>query len=245
VEKDDDPMNHRRLARALPLFLCALGASCSPGPRSAADASAAERSHAIEQLGDATAVMADMVRSGKVPVDQRDGVKCVAVVPALVSGGLIVGARHGSGVVTCRTPDGWSGPAFVTITGGSAGLQVGVESADVVMLVRSARGMTRLFRSSFELGADTSAAAGPVGRAAQAGTDTTMSAEIVSFARSRGLFAGVELSGAAMEEDRAADRALYAGSRDVQAILAGQVPAPSEAGAFLAQIREVFPPKAQ
>jgi lipid-binding SYLF domain-containing protein len=236
-------MKPLRLSTVLPLVVCALGASCSPEARSAADADAAERSHAIEQLGDATAVMADMVQSGKVPVDKREGVKCLVVVPALVSGGLIVGARHGSGVATCRTPDGWSAPAFVTITGGSAGLQVGVESADVVMLVRSARGMTRLFRSSFELGADTSAAAGPVGGTVQAGTDATMSAEIVSFARSRGLFAGVELSGAAMEEDRGADRALYASSPDVQAILLGQVPAPSEAGAFLAKVREVFPAK--
>jgi lipid-binding SYLF domain-containing protein len=218
-------------------------ASCTRDARSPAEASAAERAQAVQQLDDAGAVLTDMVRSGKVPAGDRARVRCIVVVPALVSGGLIVGARHGDGVATCRTPDGWSAPAFVTITGGSAGLQVGVESADVVMLVRSARGMSQLFRSSFELGADTSAAAGPVGGTAQAATDATMTAEIVSYARSRGLFAGVELSGAAMKEDRSAARALYGGSPDVQAILVGTMPPPGEARGFLEQVRAAFPPR--
>jgi lipid-binding SYLF domain-containing protein len=109
------------------------------------------------------------------------------------------------------------------------------------MMVRSQRGMSHLFRSNFELGADTSAAAGPLGGAGQAGTDASMTAAIVSFARSRGLFAGVEVSGAAITEDRPADRALYSGDSELHEILAGGVPAPKEAGAFLAQVDQAFP----
>jgi len=224
-----------------PVLLLVSTVSCGRDARSPDEANAAERARAAERLDDAAAILGEMARSGTIAAGQRDRVRCVVVLPSLVSGGVIVGARHGEGVATCRTPRGWSGPAFVTVTGASAGLQLGVESADVVMMVRSARGMSELFRSSFELGADTSAAAGPVGGTAQAGTDATMTAEIVSFARSRGLFAGVELSGAAMTEDRSADRALYRGEPDVQVILAGDVPAPAEAGAFLAQVEQAFP----
>jgi lipid-binding SYLF domain-containing protein len=225
----------------VPVLFLAWTAACSPDARSPAEASAADRARVVERLDDAAAVLGEMAHSGTVAVGQRDRVRCVAVLPALVSGAVIVGARHGEGVVTCRGPQGWSAPAFVSVTGGSAGLQAGVESADVVMMVQSTRGLSQLFRSSFELGADTSAAAGPVGGTAQASTDQTMRAEIVSVARSRGLFAGVELSGAVMKEDLAADRALYGGGPDVQVILAGNVPPPAEAGRFLDQVREVFP----
>jgi lipid-binding SYLF domain-containing protein len=215
--------------------------SCAPQARSPEAAAAAERGRAIERLEDATTALGEIARSRTVGLESGDRVKCVVVLPALVSGGILVGARHGHGVATCRTAQGWSGPAFVEISGGSAGLQLGFESADVVMMVHSARGMSHLFRSSFELGADTSAAAGPVGGSGQASTDASMTAEIVSVARSRGLFAGVELSGSSITEDQTADRALYPGETDVRGILAGGTEPPQEARAFLAQVEQAFP----
>jgi lipid-binding SYLF domain-containing protein len=155
--------------------------------------------------------------------------------------GLLVGAQHGHGLVTCRTPSGWSSPAFVTLSGGSAGLQAGVESSDVVMLVTSERALERLFQASFQLGADAAAAAGPVGESAQASTDATMTAEIVSYARSRGLFAGVDLNGLVMKQDRAAIEAVYGKSTGVREILVGNVSRIAESAAFLEEVRVMFP----
>jgi SH3 domain-containing YSC84-like protein 1 len=229
----------RRLAPYLSLLLLA-PTSCTNEARNPAQQANNLRDWAKELVQDSSGVVRDTI--SRIPAGQRDRARCVVVVPALVSGGLFVGAQHGNGVVTCRTPGGWSAPAFVSINGGSAGLQLGVESADVVMLINNERGLSRLFRSSFELGAGTSAAAGPAGGAAQASTDQTLTAEIVSYARSRGLFAGVELSGAAMEQNRPAEDALYSGSPDVHAILSGEVPPPAEATGFLDAMRSAFPP---
>jgi lipid-binding SYLF domain-containing protein len=234
-------MSFHRLLWTVPFAVAAVTASCANDSRTPAEIGAADRARAVEELHDATIVLGDMVGSDKVSPEQRRRVRCVVVVPSLVSGGLILGARHGDGVATCRTADGWSPPAFVSITGGSAGLQAGVQSADVVMMVRSARGMSQLFRSSFELAGDTSAAAGPVGASAQAATDASMTAEIISYAHSRGLFAGVEISGAAMKEDRGLASGLYGASPDVQAILQGSIPAPAEARGFLDAVSQAFP----
>jgi lipid-binding SYLF domain-containing protein len=226
-----------RSAAIMVLFASA----CSRGPSSPTDTRSENREHAIEELNESTTVVSRMLESDEIPRSRREKARCVVVVPSLLSAGLILGAKRGSGVVTCRTTAGWSAPAFVAITGGSAGFQAGVQSADVVMLVMSDRGKEQLFRSSFELGADASAAAGPVGRDVQASTDEKLTAEILSYARSRGLFAGVQLSGAVMRQDSALAFALYGGSPEGHAILSGSVPPPREAGAFLDQVRKAFP----
>lgn len=213
-------------------------AGCSEPAKSPAQAQRDELDRIAEELADATQVLEEM---NQVPERHRERAHCVVVVPALVRAGFVVGARHGDGVVSCRAGARWSAPAFVTLSGGSAGFQVGVESSDVVMLVMSDRGMTNLFRTSFALGADVSAAAGPVGRAAEAGTDASMTAEILSYARSRGLFAGAELSGAVVKQDRDALIALYGPSADVHSILGGDVAAPKQTSAFLARLGEEFP----
>ncbi len=155
-----------RSAAIMVLFASA----CSRGPSSPTDTRSENRERAIEELNDSTTVVSRMLESYEIPRGRRERARCVVVVPSLLSAGLILGAKRGSGVVTCRTTAGWSAPAFITITGGSAGFQAGVQSADVVMLVMSDRGKEQLFRSSFELGADASAAAGPVGRDVQAST---------------------------------------------------------------------------
>jgi lipid-binding SYLF domain-containing protein len=216
-------------------------ASCSRDANSPAAEVGKERAHARGVLDQSSMVLREMTRGGAMAFDQRQRARCVVVVPEMASGGFIVGMRRGSGVVTCRTALGWSPPAFVTITGGSAGLQAGFEEAGVVMLVKNERGMSKLFHSNFELGADSSAAAGPVGRTAQASTDVGMSAEIVSYAHSRGLFAGVELSGAEMIQDRATASAVYGGWPDAQAILVGSVPAPLDVAGFMNQVQAAFP----
>ncbi len=226
-----------KLAGACALVLLASGCS-QPAPKSAAEARDADHDRAVEELADATQVLDEM---NQIPTRHRERAKCVVVVPSLVRAGFVVGARHGDGVASCRSKIGWSAPAFVTITGGSAGLQIGVESSDLVMLVMSDRGMTKLFRTSFALGADASAAAGPVGQAAQAGTDASITAEILTYARSRGLFAGAELSGAVVKQDREALEAVYGSAADVHGILAGDVAVPREAGSFLARLGAAFP----
>jgi len=233
-------MNPNLLGSAPLVFLLLAATSCAGETRTPAEASDDLRGRAKELVEESSTVVQDLI--SRIPPEQRQRSRCVVVVPALVSGGLVVGAQHGNGVVTCRTAGGWSDPAFVSITGGSAGLQIGVQSADVVMLVYNERALSRLFRSSFELGAGTAAAAGPAGGAAQASTDETLTAEIVSYARARGLFAGVELSGAAMAQDRAAGGALYGGSPDVRAILSGEVAPTADVARFLDAMRSAFPP---
>jgi SH3 domain-containing YSC84-like protein 1 len=223
--------------RLIPVLLAIGAAACAPEPKTTADAQQLGRDHAVEELSAAVDVL-DAMR--EIPAQRREAAKCVVVIPSLIRGGFIVGGRHGEGVVSCRTPSGWSAPAFVGLTGGSAGFQFGLESSDVVMIVMSERGMAQLFRSSFTLGADASGAAGPVGDGAQAATDATMTAEVLSYARSRGLFAGAELSGSVVTQDSDRLAAFYGSSHDVHAILAGEVPVPREATHFVGRLAAVF-----
>src|SRR5262249_27614619 len=150
---------------------------------------------------------------GKLPASVTENARCVVVVPSMVKGGLIVGARHGGGFASCRTTSSsdanrWSAPAPITMSGGTAGAQIGFESTDVVMLIESDDGMKKLLRSRFELGADVSVSAGPIGRGREVDTDGTMHAQVLSYSRSRGLFAGAELNGAVVKQDEEATRAL-------------------------------------
>jgi SH3 domain-containing YSC84-like protein 1 len=220
------------------LALTLFAAGCSQPAKSPAEAQTTHHDRAIEELADATQVLDEMKQ---ISSRRRERARCVAVIPSLVRAGLIVGGRHGDGVVSCRSASGWSAPAFLSVRGGSAGLQLGVESSDVVMLVMTDRAKAQLFRSDFALGVDASASAGPVGEAAQASTDAEMKAEILSYARSRGLFAGAELSGAVVKQDVDALVATYGDNHDVHAILGGEVAAPKEASSFLTKLAAAFP----
>ena len=128
--------------------------------------------------------------------------ECVAVVPSMLKGGFIVGAKYGRGVASCRTPKGWSAPAFFTVTGGSFGFQIGGQAVDLVMLIMNNDGMQKLLSSQFALGADASVAAGPVGRHAEGTTDWKMRAQVLTYSRARGVFAGATLNGAVMKQDK-------------------------------------------
>ena len=162
--------------------------------------------------------------------------KCIAVIPSMVKIAIGFGGNHGKGVATCRTPDGWSGPAPITITGGSWGLQLGGQAVDLVMVVMTDQGMEHLLSSHFKLGADASAAAGPVGRDATAGTDVKMRAEVLTYSRTRGLFAGIDLSGAAISQDKDETRILFGRMVSFQDILNGKVPPPAGSESFLAAV---------
>jgi lipid-binding SYLF domain-containing protein len=178
----------------------------------------------------------------------HSGRDCTRVPDGDLRGPAALAARarsRGEGVVTCRAASGWTAPAFITVTGGSAGFQIGIESSDVVMLVTSDRGISKLFQSGFTVGVDATAAAGPVGNGTEAATDPSMTAEVLKYARSRGLFAGAELSGAVVKPDRDALVAIYRNEGDVHAILAGSTPVPSEAEGFVQRVASAFPSAGQ
>ncbi len=164
-----------------------------------------------------------------IPEDVLGSAECVAVVPTMLNGGFIVGARFGRGVASCRTPKGWSAPAFFTIGGGSFGLQIGVQAVDLVMLVMNQDGMHKLLSSKFKLGADASVAAGPVGRHASADTDWKLRAQILSYSRARGVFAGLALGGAVIKQDKDSTREFYGHMVTSKASLQGEIEAPKEA----------------
>ncbi len=173
-----------------------------------------------------------------IPKEVLESAKCVAVVPSMIKGGFIVGARYGKGVATCRTSNGWSAPAPISIAGGSWGLQFGGEAVDLVMLVMNDRGMEHLLSSKFKLGAEASVAAGPVGRQAEANTDWKMRSEVLSYSRSRGVFAGLELNGAVVKQDDDETSKLYGKDVSFKSILTGQVPPPQGSEHFLATVRK-------
>jgi len=172
-----------------------------------------------------------------IPEEVLDHAKCIAVVPHLLKGGFVFGAENGRGVATCRTDNGWSAPAFFTITGGSWGLQIGVEGIDLVLVVQGDKGMEHLINSKFEIGGDASAAAGPVGRHASADTDWKLNTEILTYSRAKGIFAGITLNGAAIRRDDDSTEAIYGGDIPTRRILRGEVPPPPQAQSFLDAVR--------
>jgi len=161
------------------------------------------------------------------------------VVPHLVKAGFIFGAKHGRGVAVCRTSDGWSAPAFITVGGGSWGLQIGAEGVDLVMLVMNHKGLEHLLSSKFEVTGEGSAAAGPVGRHASAGTDWKLNTEMLTYSRSRGIFAGLTLEGAVVERDADSTVAIYGSDIPFKKILLGEVAAPAPAMPFLRAVAEI------
>ena len=164
--------------------------------------------------------------------------KCVAVIPSMVKVAIGIGGSHGKGVATCRTENGWSAPAPITITGGSWGLQLGGQAVDLVMVVTNDQGMQHLLQSKFKLGADASAAAGPVGRDTGADTDWKMRAEVLTYSRARGIFAGIDLNGSAVTQDKDETRILYGSFIPFSEILGGKVRPKEESESFLAAIRK-------
>lgn len=173
----------------------------------------------------------------EIPADLLKKASCVIVIPSLKSGAMIVGGDYGRGFASCRTEKGWSAPAAVKVEAGSVGFQIGGSESEVVMLVMNQTGMNHLLSTKFTLGGDATVAAGPIGRNAQAKTDASMRAELLSYSRSRGVFAGVALEGGTLHEDDSANEDLYGKATTNRAILTGGVAAPASAAAFLSAIK--------
>ncbi len=201
------------------ILLLVLGA-CAAG--------AAEK--AVDRCNRAAEVLTEIMDAGdkSIPQDLLAKAHCVAVIPNLIKGAFIVGGKRGVGVISCRAADGkgWTGPSTVKIEGGSVGFQIGGSSTDVVLLVMNEKGKQKLLESKFTLGGDASVAGGPVGRTAQAQTDAQMRAEILSYSRARGVFAGISLEGATLRPDADEDAEIYGKKVDRKAILSGAVAAP-------------------
>ena len=200
-----------------------------------------DTSDVVKRIQKATDVLSEIMAAPDkgIPLDVFAKAKCVAVVPSMMKAGFVVGGRYGRGVATCRTASGkWSAPAPITIAGGDWGLQIGGEAIDLVMLVMNEKGMNSLLSSKFKVGADASAAAGPVGRHAEGSTDLKMKSEILTYSRARGAFAGVTLNGAVVKQDDDATRILYGKAVPFADILTGKVPPPRGTEQFLATVQK-------
>ena len=196
------------------------------------------REASIDRLDHAGAVLHEIMAAPDrgIPEEVLEHAKCIAVVPHMLKGGFVFGAEGGRGVATCRTANGWSAPAFFTITGGSWGLQIGIEGVDLVMIIQNEEGMKHLINSNFELGGDASAAAGPVGRHASADTDWKLNTEVLTYSRAKGAFAGLTLTGAAIRRDDDSTEAIYGHDVTTRHILDGGEAIPAAAAAFLSAV---------
>ena len=196
------------------------------------------RADESDRLKDATLTLQEMAGAGDkgIPQDLVSKAVCAVVVPGMKKGAFIVGGKYGRGFASCRTATGWSAPAGVRVEGGSVGFQIGGSETDVIMLVMNDRGMQRLLQNEFTLGGDASVAAGPVGRTTTAQTDASMRAEILSWSRARGVFAGISLDGATMREDDDANKDLYGAPTTNKQILSGSVKTPAVATEFISNL---------
>lgn len=219
------------------LILCLV--CCLAAAAFAAEEKKEEKESKAEDRIKAAANVLDEIQSAPdqgMPEEVLGSAECVAVVPSMLKGGFIVGASYGRGVASCRTPKGWSAPAFFAVEGGSFGLLIGGQAVDLVMLIMNQDGMQKLLSSEFKLGADASVAAGPVGRHAAADTDWKMRAQVLSYSRARGVFAGLELNGAVIKQDKDSTREFYGRMIPSKTALTGTIEAPANAYPFLSTL---------
>jgi len=199
---------------------------------------ASDREDDVKRTEEATQVFREIMNTPDqgIPQDLLRSAKCIAIIPGDVKFAFVFGGSYGRGVATCRTGHGWSAPLFVAIDGGSVGYQIGGSSTDIVMLFMNDHALQSLMSDKFKLGADASVAAGPVGRTATAGTDVKLNAEILSYSRAKGLFAGLALDGAVVQADKSGDRAMYGHNVDRHDILNGKIAVPASARPLLREI---------
>jgi lipid-binding SYLF domain-containing protein len=195
---------------------------------------ASDRDKDVKRTEDAARVFKEVMDTPDkgIPHGLLKSAKCIAIIPAEVKAAFIFGANYGRGVAACRTATGWSGPMFVAIQGGSVGFQIGGSATDLVLLFMNQHALESLLGDKFKLGGDASVAAGPVGRTASADTDIRLNAEILSYSRAKGVFAGVSLDGAGFMADKASDRAMYGQNVDRKQILNGVIAVPVSARQF-------------
>src|SRR5579863_8849994 len=197
----------------------------------------------LQSRVDAAKVVLDQITSAEdktIPMNVLQHATCVAVVPGLVKGAFIVGAQYGQGVVTCRTGHGWSAPVFIRMAGGSFGFQIGGQATDLILIAVNDRGMQDLLKNKFKIGGDASAAAGPVGREGQAATDWKMNAELLSYSRTKGLFAGIDLDGTSVSQNSEDTEVYFGGPHRFEAVLKGEVAVPPGAVSFVKDVAQYF-----
>ncbi len=192
---------------------------------------------------DAARVVLDQIMGAKdqtIPTNILRQATCIAVVPGMVKGAFLVGAQYGQGVVTCRTGHGWSAPVFIRMAGGSFGFQIGGQATDLILVAVNDRGMQDLLKIKFKIGGDASAAAGPVGRQGDAATDWKMNAELLSYSRAKGLFAGIDLDGTSVSQNNEDTELYYGGPEDFNKVLRGDVAVPDPAKPFVLTVAHYF-----
>ena len=230
-----------KIGTTLPRCLVVLGSSLVLFAGMAWSADDKDRSDIDKRLEASAHVLTEIMSTPDkaIPDKVMSDAKCIAVIPSMVKIAIGFGGSHGKGVATCRTQDGrWSAPAPITITGGSWGLQLGGQAVDIVMIITNDQGMQHLLSSKFKIGADASAAAGPVGRDAAADTDWKMKAEVLTYSRARGIFAGIDLNGSAVTQDKDETRLLYGSFVPFQDIFDGKVRAKASSEPFLEAVRK-------
>jgi|SRR5436190_11489611 len=215
--------------------------ACAMGAVFASSAFAALSKDEVKRLSDAGAILTELRNAPDkgIPEELWSKAQCVIVIPSMKKAAFVVGGEYGSGVMSCRT-NGWSDPVFMQLAKGSWGLQIGAEQTDLVLLIMNRRGLDKLLEDKVSLGADASVAAGPVGRAAAAATDAKMSAEMLSYSRSQGVFAGIDLSGGVLHPDKEALARAYGPSVNARDVVTGtaHVATLEQATPFLRALRQ-------
>lgn len=222
----------KNLSLFLVLALCAVTALAS------------DRTNEVDRLQSAATILDEIMAAPDqgIPAEIIGSAKCVAIVPSMLKGGLVIGGAYGKGVASCRTEKGWSAPAFFNVEGGSFGLQIGGQAVDLVMLIMNDEGMRNLLSSKFKLGADASVAAGPVGRHAEGMTDWKMRAQVLTYSRARGVFAGLTLNGAAIRQHKDDTRAFYGRMVPFRTLLLGNLqPIPTDAEPWIGALNKYAP----
>lgn len=200
--------------------------------------SASDRDDDVKRIDKSTQVLREIMNTPDkgIPHDLFESAKCIAIIPGEVKFAFMLGGNYGRGLATCHTPKGWSAPMFVALGGGSVGYQIGGSSTDIIMLFMNDHALQSLLSDKFKLGGDASVAAGPVGRHAAADTDLKLKAEVLTYSRAHGIFAGVSLDGAVVRTDKSGDQAMYGDDVTHRQILDGNVPVPPSAEALIHQI---------
>ena len=203
---------------------------------------ASTREDLQDRIDSAKTVLDEILNTpdNSIPLNILQQATCVAVIPSLKKGAFLVGAEYGQGVVSCRTGHGWSAPVFIRLAGGSFGFQIGGQATDLVLVAVNDHGFQDLLKSKFKLGGDVSASAGPVGRNSQAATDWKMSAELLTYSRSKGLFAGIDLNGDTVSQNVDDTEVFYGQAHGFRSILKGDVPVPDGAVPFVKTVARAF-----
>lgn len=219
------------------LLLCIGIWACAPAANAASS-----KDDLQDRIDSAKAVLDEILKTpdNGIPMNILKMATCVAVIPSLKKGAFLIGAEYGQGVVTCRTGHGWSGPVFIRLAGGSFGFQAGGQATDLVLVAVNDHGFQDLLKSKFKLGGDVAATAGPVGRNSQAATDWKLNAELLTYSRSKGLFAGIDLNGATVSQNVADTGVYYGQSYGFRTILRGDVAVPQGAQDFVRTVAHAF-----